>query len=136
MITRDRQAQEAIARMKLWGIFQETINQFEKEGLISESAPPFGACFWLKEEQMARVQEFESQYNAVVYHVIHSYTTIGEMESLLFVCQHEEEWEMDREGIARQEQLAYVINLDDQHCNDMGYIGVELTPAAGLARTW
>ncbi len=36
---------EAVARMKLLGIYPETIDQFEREGLVSISEPPFGAFF-------------------------------------------------------------------------------------------
>ena len=128
---------EAVERMKLWGIFPETIKQFEQYGLISESAPPVGACYWLNDEQMERVRTFEEKHNAVVYHVIHSYTTIGEMESYLFVSDYPEEWEAyDRPGIERGEQIAWVFNHDIPEQADMGSIGIALTPAAGLRRTW
>lgn len=50
---------EAINRMKSWGIFPDVIKQFEKDNLVSESAPPVGACFWLNEDQKKRVSEFE-----------------------------------------------------------------------------
>ncbi len=132
---REKQKTEAIARLKLWGIYEETVKQFE-EDIISESAPPLGACFWLSDEQMERVLEFEESYDAVVYHVIHSYTNFGELENYLFVGRYEEEWEADREDIARGQQLAYVYNVTDPFCSDMGSIGIEETPAAGLRRTW
>ena len=57
-VTREAKKAEAIARMKLWGIFPGIRKQFEKEDLVSESAPPLGACYWLDGEQLARVREF------------------------------------------------------------------------------
>lgn len=135
-ISREEKKIEAIARMKAWGIFAPIIKQFEKEDLVSESAPPLGACFWLNEEQLARVREFEEQNNALVYHVIHSYTNIGEMESYLFVSDYPEEWEMDRQDIGEGSQLVYVVNKDAPDCSEFGSIGIALTAAAGLRRTW
>lgn len=135
-ISREEKKIEAIARMKAWGIFAPIIKQFEKEDLVSESTPPLGACFWLNEEQLARVREFEEQNNALVYHVIHSYTNIGEMESYLFVSDYPEEWEMDRQDIGEGSQLVYVVNKDAPDCSEFGSIGIALTAAAGLRRTW
>ena len=82
-VTREEKKTEALARMKLWGIYAPIRKQFEKEDLVSESAPPLGACYWLDETQRKRVAEFEEKNNALVYHVIHSYTSLGEMESYL-----------------------------------------------------
>ena len=76
---------EAVERMKLWGIYPPIIKCFEQEGIVSESAPPLGTCSQLEGEQLERVRKFEENYNAVVYHVIHSFTNIGELESYLFV---------------------------------------------------
>lgn len=135
-ISREEKKIEAIKRMKAWGIFASIIKQFEKEDLVSESAPPLGACFWLNDEQLARVREFEEKNNALVYHVIHSYTNIGEMESYLFVSDYPEEWEMDRQDIGEGSQLVYVVNKDMPDCSEFGSIGIALTAAAGLRRTW
>lgn len=127
---------EAIKRMKEWGIFPQTIKQFENEGLISESAPPFGACFWIEDEQLDRVREFEKEHDALVYHVIHSYTNIGEMEAYLYVSNYIDEWKYDHEDIKEGQQLCYVYNHDAPDCSEFGTIGIKLTPAAGLVRIW
>ena len=107
-MTRDEKKSEAISRMKLWGIYAPIVKQFEEDGLVSESAPPLGACYWLDEAQMARVREFEERNNALVYHVIHSFTTIGEMESFLYVSDYPEEWERDRADIKDGQQLSLI----------------------------
>ena len=122
--------------MKAWGIFDEVINQFANEGLISESTPPAGACFWLKDEQLKRVREFEKEHNALVYHVIRSYTTIGEMESCLYVSDYPEEWETDRNDIKDGQPFVYVYNNDIPDYSEFGTIGIELTIAGGLKRIW
>ena len=135
-VSKEAKETEAIARMKAWGIYPPIVKQFEKEGLISESAPPLGACYWLDEEQIARVRDFEEQHNALVYHVVHSFTNFGEMESYLYVSDYEEEWQRDRDDIDEWSQLVYVYNKDMPDCSEFGSIGLKLTPAAGLARVW
>jgi hypothetical protein len=132
----EKKKAEALERMKLWGIYPPIIKQFQEEGLVSESAPPLGACFWLNDEQKERVSQFEVENNALVYHVIHSYTNMGEMENYLFVSDYSEEWPMDREDLAAGQQLAYVFNKDMPDCSELGAIGIERTPAEGLRRTW
>lgn len=135
-ISREEKKIEALARMKSWGIYPPIVKQFKEDDQISESAPPLGACYWLDEEQMARVREFEERNNALVYHVIHSFTTIGEMESFLYVSDYPEEWEQDRADIKDGQQLVYVFNKDMPDCSEFGSIGVAITGAAGLRRTW
>lgn len=135
-ISREEKKIEALARMKAWGIYPPIVKQFKEDDQISESAPPLGACYWLDEEQTARVRKFEEQHNALVYHVIHSFTNIGEMESFLYVSDYSEEWEQDRDDIKQGQQLVYVFNKDMPDCSEFGSIGVALTGAAGLRRTW
>ena len=135
-MTREEMKSEAIARMRQLHLYPETIRQFERENLISESAPPFGACFWLNEAQRERVRELETKYNILIYHVVHSFTTIGEMESYLYVSNHPEEWEDDRADLKEGTTVAYVYNCEDPLLSEFGPIGIRLTPAAGLERTW
>ena len=135
-MTREEMKAEAIARMRQLHLYPETIRQFERENLISESAPPFGACYWLNEAQRECVRQLESKYNILIYHVIHSFTTIGEMESYLYVDPYTEEWEDDRADLKEGTTVAYVYNCDEPLFSEFGYIGIHLTPAAGLERTW
>ena len=115
-ISREQKKCEALTRMKMWGIYLPTCMQFEKEDLVSESAPPLGACFWLDAEQLARVRAFEEKYDALVYHVIHCFTTFGELENYLYVSDHPEEWEDDRNDI-KSGQTTCV-------CCEQGYAGL------------
>lgn len=127
---------EAIARMKELGIFGETIRQFEEMGKISRSEPPFGVFFWVEGEDLERVKKFEQEYNALVYVAIRNYTTIGIMDSFLFVSDYLEEWEADHRIMKEGEAFAYVYNHDAPDDSELGYIGIAPTVAAGLRRTW
>ncbi|WP_304430211.1 hypothetical protein [Faecalibaculum rodentium] len=129
---------EAIERMKALGIFPQTIQQFKNEDCISISEPPFGAFYWAEGQDLERIRQFEAENDALVYVVIRSYTTIGKLDSYLFVSDYAEEWEVDRKNIREVGDglLAYVYNHDAPECSEMGYIGIAPTDAAGLRRTW
>ena len=127
---------EAVERMKLLGIFEPTIEQFRDEGLVSISEPPLGAFYWAEGEDLERIREFEKEHNALVYVVVRSFTSLGKMDSYLFVSDDTEEWEGDRMGCKDGEVFAYVYNHDIPSYSEFGYIGVKRTVAAGLARVW
>ena len=96
----EEKKKEAIRRMQALNLFDGVIKQFIEDGYVNESVPPFGACYWLNDEQKKRVKEFEEKYNAFVYHVIHAfYEEIGEVEHYLYVGKSTEEWDMDMENI-------------------------------------
>lgn len=127
---------EAVARMKMLGIYPQTIRQFERKGLVSVSEPPVGAFFWADEDLRKKIAKFEQEHSALVYMVIHSYTSIGELLNYLYVSNYPDEWKSDRDDLGRGETIAYVENVSDPWCSELGYIGIERTGAAGLRRTW
>lgn len=127
---------EALARMKQIGIFAETIKQFDKDGYISISEPPFGAYYWIEGEDLERIREFEKAHNALVFTAIRSFTSFGTMDCYLFVSDYPEEWKSDRRMLDDKEAIAYVYNRDDPDLSEMGSVGFALTIAGGLRRTW
>lgn len=135
-VQREKKEAEAIDRMKLMGIYPETIKQFEKEKLVSRSEPPFGAFYWVEGKELEELQEWEKAHNALVYLKIRSYTSIGTMDAYLYVSDHKSEWEIDREELKENVQLAYVVNRDAPECSEFGSIGFERTTAAGLKRIY
>ena len=132
----DAKEAEALCRMKELGIFEQTIEQFDKLGRVSISTPPVGAFFCAEGEDLERVRDFERQFNALVFVVIRSFTDVGIMDSFLFVSDYPEEWQDDHRLLKRGEVVAYVYNHSMPYCQDIGSIGVQLTGAAGLHRIW
>ena len=128
-----RQKQEAIERMKMLQLHTNIIKEFEKDGTLNLSENG-GYLYWLDSDQKAMVEDFERDYKALVYHVIHNYTEIGEMYSLLYVSKDENEWGYDKDDIKSGCVLAYVKNVDDDHCSEFGSIGVK-PQYGGLVRT-
>lgn len=135
-ISREEKKIEAIERMKKLGVFPETIKQFEQEDLVSISEPVFGAFFWIEGDELEEMKRWEQVHNALVYVIIRSYTSIGKMDSYLYVSDHKDEWQQDRAMLNRNETFAYVINRDMPDCSEFGSIGIRRTIAAGLVRTW
>lgn len=125
---------EAISRMKMLGIFPETIKQFERDGKISRSDPPVGAYYWVEGEELEAIRKFEQEHNYLVYTVIRSYTSIGMMDSYLFVGDDREEWELDRSDFKEGCAFTYTVNYDAPDCSEFGSIGFKLGIAAGLVR--
>ena len=130
---REKQKQEAIERMKMLKIYTQAIKEFEKENVINVSEHG-GILFWLDDEQQEMVKQFEEKYNAVVYHVIHNYTEFGELYSLLYVSQHENEWDYDKDDIKHNIALCYVVNKDEENFSEFGSIGIR-PQFGGVIRT-
>lgn len=128
-----KQKQEAIERMKMLKIYSQAIKEFEKENVINVSEHG-GILFWLDDEQQEMVKQFEEKYNAVVYHVIHNYTEFGELYSLLYVSQHENEWDYDKDDIKNNIALCYVVNKDEENFSEFGSIGIR-PQYGGVIRT-
>lgn len=136
-VSRKEKKAEAIARMKMLGIYPEAIDQFERKSLVCVSEPPFGTFFLVDEEDKKHIQQFEEKYNALVFVVIRSYTVIGKMDSYLFVSDYrDEEWPMDRDKLRQGQTCAYVYNHDALDYSEFGTIGIAVTLSTGLLRTW
>lgn len=135
-VSREQKKEEAIRRMKKWGIFSQTIEQFKDDDLVSISEPPFGAFYWVEDEELKEMKRFEEENDALVYCIIRSYTSIGVMDSYMFVSDYKDEWEMDRADQEEGQQVVYVVNRDDPNCSEFGSIGIKRTVAAGLQRIW
>lgn len=136
-ISREDKKTEAITRMNMLGILPETIMQFMSDDLVSISEPPLGAFCWVDDEDKKRIQQFEEEYNALVFVVIRSFTDIGKMDSYLYVSDHrDEEWEMDRDDLRNGQTCAYVYNHGAPDCSEIGAIGIAGTSADGLLRIW
>ena len=122
-ITRENKKAEAINRMKALDLFVPCVKAFEKRDEVQLSEPTGGLYeFDGNEELTAKVKEFEEEYNALVYHVIHTFTQFGELYNFLYISDYESEWEMDNEDIKDNYVMCYVWNKDDDICSEFGTI--------------
>ena len=132
-MNKEQQKQEAIERMKMLKLSPNIIKEFEKENTLNLSENG-GILYWLDSDQQAIVDEFETEHDALVYHVIHNFTEFGGLYSLLYVSKHEEDWETDREDLKDGYAFVYVKNVDDNWCSEFGSICIK-PQYGGLVRT-
>lgn len=125
---------EAVKRLEVLKVHVNVLREFEEEGKLNKSER-LGILYWLNDEEQMMVKEFEKDAEAVVYHVIHQHTNIGEMYSLLYVSLEDGEWCIDQKDLASGQVLAYVINKTMPDCSEFGIVGVE-PRNGGIARTW
>lgn len=121
-ITREEKKIEAIKRLKEIGIIEDAIDQFIEEDTVMVSENPFGFLYWLEDDQKKLVNEFEEEYNALVYLANFCKTEFGGLLALFYVSDQEEEWEMDNADIADGYAMTYCINLDCPDFSEFGSI--------------
>lgn len=128
-----KQRTEALKRMELLKLHENVIDDFKEIALLNQSELG-GILYWVEGEMEKKIREWEEKTGNLVYHVIHDYTEFGELLSLLYVSQYEDEWETDREDIQDGYALAYVMNLTDDWCSEYGSIGIR-PQWGGVVRT-
>lgn len=128
-----KQRTEALKRMELLKLHENVIDDFKEISLLNQSEHG-GILYWVEGEMERKIREWEEKTGNLVYHVIHDYTEFGELLSLLYVSQYEDEWETDREDIQDGYALAYVMNLTDDWCSEYGSIGIR-PQWGGVVRT-
>lgn len=122
-MTDERKKAEAIKRMKMLKLHDAVIEDFEVRGEVYLSEK-IGFLYELDDEQRKRVADFEDIYNGLVYHVVRSHTNFGELLNFLYVSDHEDEWSYDRADLTQGYTVAYVANLSDELCSEVGFIKV------------
>ena len=75
---------EAVKRLEALKVHKNVLNEFKGEEKLNKSEH-MGILYWLDDEEQAMVNEFEKKHEAVVYHVIHQFTNIGDLYNLLYV---------------------------------------------------
>jgi hypothetical protein len=131
-VSKETKKAEAIKRMKMLNLYTSYIEAFEKKDEIFMSEMTGGV--YENTELIDKVREFEEENNALVYHVIRTFTGFGELYSFLYVSDYQEEWEMDNEDISEGYALAYVWNKDMPEFSEFGSIGVK-GKFGGIVRT-
>ena len=145
-MTRQKQKQEALKRMKLLKLHSNVINEFKKEDVVyyseRQNAIFDGILYWVSNNPQFKkvIQEFEEEYGAMVYHAQLTYFNgFGQCLSLLYVSKNEQEWEMDLNDLTTPDKTknvcAYVANVSCPEYSEFGYIGIE-SRNGGISRVY
>lgn len=78
------------------------------------------------------VKDFEKKKDVVVYHCLYSETIYGNLLSLLYVSNYEEDWETER--VEQDYIFSYVENLGNPNNSEYGDIFIT-SKDGGLVRT-
>ena len=124
-ITNEQKKEKAIEIMQKLDIYAPYIRGFREENQVCFFEAFGGFWAWQEPELMAKIKEFETQYNVLVYAVTHEFTNFGECYDFLYISDYEEEWD---EMLYSQGNMyytfAYVWNVDDDFCSEFGTIGI------------
>ena len=135
-ISRELKKEEALKRMVALDLFEPCIRVFKNRDEVQLSEMTGGLYEFSSETELVeQAKEFEERYNALVYHVIHTFTEFGELYNFLYVSDHEEEWEMEREDLQDNCVFCYVWNKDIPEYSEFGTIVVK-QKFGGLIRTY
>ena len=129
---KEKMKQEAIKRMKLLGMHPNPIEEFEKTGKLNRSDRAI--LYWLNDEEKEMVQKAEEEIGFLVYHVIHSFSNVGETYDMLYVSKYDEEWEDDIELLKEGYAYSYCYNKTHPQDSEIGTIGIKPL-FGGLLRT-
>lgn len=126
--------QEASLRMEYLELHPDAINSFKDEGRVPLSLGSDEELYGVRRNSVDRIADFEKKHHALVYYVIFTPTTIGDMESYLFVSDYQEEWESDWDDLHEGYTLAWVNNLTYPECSEFGTISFARTKSGTLKR--
>ena len=128
-MTNLEQKKEALARMKMLGLHENVIKEFEKDSILNVSEVN-GFLYWVgNEDEKKWLDEWQKETGNLVYHLIRTNTEFGKILNILYISQYEEEWESEKEEIKEDVLFSYVKNLDVEEFSEYGRIGI--TKATG-----
>ena len=131
----EKKKTEAVKRMKLLKLLPNVIKEFEDENTLYYSEI-MGILYWVsnKPEWETYIANFEKKHGVLVYHAEFSRTEFGDCLSLLYVSDHEEEWENDIKALKERCPFTYVWNITASDCSEFGRIGIK-PMNGGIKRT-
>ena len=116
-----KQKEESLRRMKILKLFVNAVKEFKNERKLNYSER--AVLFWLEDDVMQKVREWEEKTGNMVYHAIKNTMEWGVCYSLLYVSPEEELWERDREDLMEGYPLVYSMNMESWG-SEYGTIGV------------
>lgn len=123
--TKTERKQQAIKFLKLLGIYDGFIQNFEQDDTVCMYEHYIGYWAFQYPEVMNRVKQFEAKYKCTVYAITHEYTEFGECFDFMFVSNYKQEWKTAVEEYEGDFAVyAYVWNKDDDFCSEFGTIVV------------
>ncbi|MDE7332658.1 MAG: hypothetical protein K2O16_10590 [Lachnospiraceae bacterium] len=123
------QKTEAVKRMHEIGIASHIIQVFEESGIVSLSEDG-EFLHRLDEDEQKMVDNFEKEYQCLVYHVLKSTGNLGFVYTFLIVTRNSNDWRQQLaphacNGETATRAFAYVIN-DAWKCREFGDVVINV----------
>ena len=116
---------KAIEIMKKMEIYQQYIEEFDKNNQITYFERGMGYWVNADSELYQRIKKIEEKYDLTVYAITHEYCEFGECYSLLYLSNRKGEWKHTVESDGKEHYAyAYVWNKTDDSCSEFGTIGI------------
>ncbi len=136
-----KQKQEAISRMQQLRIMPKVIDSFRRSNRVFYSERQnqmFDAVlYWLdnNKEWDKAVKDFEKEYNVIAYHCQLTHFEFGDVLSVLYVSNNEEEWQHERNELKNGYVIVkcFEVSGNSAYESDIGYIKVKPS-MGGIAR--
>lgn len=125
LISKKIMKEEAIKRMKILRLNNKVIKEYAENNILNKSDFNSGLLYWLNKVEREMIKKLENKYNFLVYHVIHSYSNLGETYEILYVSQEEDEWIYDLEDLKDNYIISRVEVIDNPENSEFGYIKVK-----------
>lgn len=91
-IKNEQKKNKAIQIMHKLDIYAPYIRGFREENQVCFFESFGGFWAYQEPELMAKIKEFETQYNVLVYAVTHEYTDFGECYDFLYIPDYKSDW--------------------------------------------
>lgn len=127
----EKQKQEVIKRLQIlekqFKVHKNVLKEFKSEGLVyySDNIGGIfnGILYWVNnnKDYVDHIKSIEDLYNIKVYHCILKHYTFGDILSMLYVGNYEEDWEQEREDLKNGIPMVYGDNLEDEFMSEFGY---------------
>ena len=119
----DEMKKEALRRMNLLNINDSCINDFYKNNELYCSVS--GVVRKLTVKEKAMVYKYQLWSDCLVYHIIHSFSNIGETYEMLTISNYPEDWDIETRYIDKGIIMVYSENLTHPDWSESGSIEVE-----------
>lgn len=139
------QIKQAMERLEIlekeYLLHENVLKEFREDGTIYYSENLGGAfsgiLYWLanKDEYVEKVRKIEQERNIFVYHCILNHTMDGDLLTMLYVSEYQDEWEFEKNDLKNGCTDAYVCNLNYDIDSEFG--SVQITGVnGGLVRVY
>lgn len=118
--------QEAKNRMQIMRLHSNAVKDFMERDVLNRSETNIGSLYWLTEEEVQMVKDWEAENGYLVYHVLkNNLHEIGLVYSLFYVSRETSDWKGDRADLKEGCPFVYCLNKSCPIFSEFGRIGVE-----------